>query len=92
MGNVNVENIPIANPHSEDGVVAFVKEDKVLFAGDADTGDFYKLNGGYDQKRFHHYINEVDKIDYKTYIHGHLNPMTRQETAALRRKIESEAL
>lgn len=92
LGNVNVESTPISNPYSEDGVVAFVKEDKVLFAGDADTGDFYKLNGGYDKDRFHHYINEVDKIDYKTYIHGHLNPMTWQETAALRRKIESEAL
>lgn len=37
-------------------------------------------------------INEADKIDYEIYIHGHLNPMTRKETTALRRQIASEAL
>ncbi|AKG74920.1 MBL fold metallo-hydrolase [Salinicoccus halodurans] len=92
LGNVTVEVAPITNPHSDDGVVAYVKEDRILFAGDADTGDFYKLSGGYDPKRFHHYISEVDKIGYETYIHGHLDPMTRAETAALRRKITEEEL
>ena len=92
LGDVTVEATPITNPHSDDGVVAYIEEDKILFAGDADTGDFYTLDGGYDPDHFYHYINAVDKIDYETYIHGHLDPMTRCETAALRRQIEAEYL
>ncbi len=92
LGDITVEALPISNPHSDDGIVAFIKEDKVLFAGDADTGDFYTLDGGYDKDRFHHYVNEVDKIGYETYVHGHLKPMTRMETTALRRLIEAEEM
>ncbi|WP_411842781.1 MBL fold metallo-hydrolase [Salinicoccus sp. HZC-1] len=92
LGDVTVEVTPITNPHSDDGVVVYIKEDKVLFAGDADTGDFYTLDGGYDPDRFYHYINEVDKIDYETYIHGHLDPMTREAVRAFRKQIEDEEL
>ena len=92
LGNVTVEVTPIANPHSNDGAVVFVQEDKVLFAGDADTGDFYELDGGYDADKFYDYIETVDKIPYETYIHGHLAPMTRTEVSALRKEIEETEL
>ena len=92
LGNVTVEVTPIANPHSNDGAVVFVQEDKVLFAGDADTGDFYELDGGYDADKFYNYIETVDKIPYETYIHGHLAPMTRTEVSALRKEIEETEL
>lgn len=92
LGSVTVEVTPITNPHSEDGAVVFVQEDKVLFAGDADTGDFYKLNGGYDADKFYDYIKIVDEIPYEIYIHGHLAPMTRTEVSALRKEIEAEEL
>ena len=91
-GNVTVEVTPIANPHSDDGAVVYIKEDKVLFAGDADTGDFYELDGGYDADKFYDYVTSVDKIPYETYIHGHLAPMTRTEVSALRKEIETEEL
>lgn len=92
LGNVKVEVTPIENPHSDDGAVVFIQEDKVLFAGDADTGDFYKLDGGYDADKFYDYIETVDKIPYGTYIHGHLAPMTRTEVSALRKEIEATEL
>lgn len=92
LGNVTVEATPIVNPHSDDGAVVFIQEDKVLFAGDADTGDFYKLDGGYDADKFYDYIETVDKIPYETYIHGHLAPMTRTEISALRKEIAAEEL
>src|SRR5699024_3516900 len=92
LGGVTVEATPITNPHSDDGIVALIREDRVLFAGDADTGDIYKLDGGYDPERFHHYINEVDQIAYHTSIHVHLEPVTRDEPSALRRQIEVEEL
>ena len=92
LGNITVEVTPIANPHSNDGAVVFVQEDKVLFAGDADTGDFYELDGGYDADKFYDYIETVDKIPYETYIHGHLAPMTRTEVSALRKEIEETEL
>src|SRR5699024_1486152 len=92
LGSVTVEVTPIVNPHSDDGAVIFVQEDKVLFAGDADTGDFYKLDGGYDADKFYSYIETVDKVPYETYIHGHLAPMTRQEVSELRKEIEETEL
>lgn len=92
LGNVTIEVTPISNPHSDDGAVVFIREDKVLFAGDADTGDFYELDGGYDADKFYDYIETVDTIPYETYIHGHLAPMTRTEVSTLRKKIKAEAL
>lgn len=92
LGNVTVEVTSIANPHSDDGAVVFIQEEKVLFAGDADTGDFYKLDGGYDADKFYDYIEAVDKIPYETYIHGHLAPMTRTEVSVLRKEIAAEEL
>lgn len=92
LGDITIDVTPFQNPHSDDGVVVFVQEDKILFAGDADTGDFYKLDGGYDPDRFYNYIEAVDQIPYETYIHGHLAPMTRPEISALRKEIEAEEL
>ena len=92
LGRVTVEVTPVTNPHSDDGAVVFIPEDKVLFAGDADTGDFYKLDGRYDADKFYSYIKTVDKVPYETYIHGHLAPMTRQEVSELRKEIEETEL
>lgn len=91
-GSVTIEMTPIANPHSEDGAAVYIQEDKVLFAGDADTGDFYSLGGGYDADKFYDYVKTVDQIPYEVYIHGHLAPMTRTEVSALRQEIEAEEL
>lgn len=92
LGNITIEVTPVENPHSEDGAVIFIPEDKVLFAGDADTGDFYKLDGGYDQNKFYSYIKTAESIPYETYIHGHLVPMTPAEVSVFRKEIESSDL
>lgn len=92
LGNVHLSITPIDNPHSDDGVVILVEEDKVLFAGDADSGNFYELDGGYRAEEFYQYIETVDKFPFDTYIHGHLEPMDRQELNALRQAIIAEEL
>ncbi|HJF23339.1 MAG TPA: MBL fold metallo-hydrolase [Mammaliicoccus lentus] len=92
LGNVTLEVQRIVNPHSEDGVVAYVQEDKILFAGDADTGDFYLLDGGYDKEKYYHYIKTVEQYDYQTYIHGHLEPLSKEGIKEERLNIEEEYL
>lgn len=92
LGNLNIQVIPIDNPHSDDGVVVFVEEEKVLFAGDADSGEYYKLDGGYDKDRFYHYVKTVDQLPYDTYVHGHVGPYNREETKAFRQAIIDEEL
>ncbi|WP_020006294.1 MBL fold metallo-hydrolase [Salinicoccus albus] len=90
LGEVHLNVIRLTNPHSDDGVVAHVEEDKVLFAGDADTGDYYKLDGGYDKRQFHDYIGKISLIDFDTYIHGHLEPMSPREIKEEWDRIEKE--
>lgn len=92
LGNLTVHVVPIDNPHSDDGVVLFVEEEKVLFAGDADSGEYYKLDGGYDSDRFYHYVKTVDQFPYETYIHGHVGPFNREETQRFLQTIIDEEL
>lgn len=90
LGGLHLDITPLTNPHSDDGVIAHVEEDKVLFAGDADTGDYYKLDGGYDKGKFHDYIGKVSQIDFDLYVHGHLDPMTPGEIKEEWDRIEKE--
>lgn len=92
LGNITIEVQRMINPHSDDGVIAYCKEEQVLFAGDADSGEYYLLDGGYDNERFYHYIKSVDKYDFNTYIHGHLDPMNKEELKSFWKQIEAEDL
>lgn len=80
LGNINCDMELVGGPHEEDSSIVYIKEDKVLFVGDADCIDFYGKKEKYDKDKLEAYINKVKEIDFETYVHGHCAPMGREET------------
>ena len=82
LGGVHCELRHIGGPHSEDSVIVYIPEEKVLFVGDADSGDFYNNNGRYDEAKLKNYMNYIEKLDYDIHILGHDEPEKKEETLA----------
>ena len=79
LGGLHCEARRVGGPHSEDSVAVLIPERRVLFAGDGHTGDFYGLNGGYDQEKLAAYVNMLRSTDFDIYVHGHVPPVSRAE-------------
>lgn len=77
LGGLTCRAIRVGGPHSEDSVLVYIPERKILFAGDGHTGDFYGLDGGYDKEKLADYIRQLQALDFETYIHGHVPPVSR---------------
>lgn len=79
LGDRTVELEKIGGPHSEDSLWAYLPEEKVLFAGDADSGDYYGLEGQYDSMKLRKYIERLEEKDFELYIHGHRPILKKKE-------------
>lgn len=79
LGGLTCRAFHVGGPHSEDSVLVYIPERKVLFAGDGHTGDFYGLNGGYDKEKLAAYIDCLRSLDFETYIHGHVPPVSKAD-------------
>lgn len=82
LGGLKCTLVEIGGPHSLDSVVIYAHEEKVLFAGDSSSGDYYELNWGYDKKRLQRYITALEGIPFETFAHSHLEPVSREEIFA----------
>ena len=51
LGGVHCVLLQTEAPHERDCVLVHVPEQGILFAGDADCGGFYSLDGGYDKAK-----------------------------------------
>lgn len=90
LGGVHCVLLQTEAPHERDCVLVHVPEQGILFAGDADCGDFYSLDGGYDKARLKRYLASVEAMEFKLYVPGHGAPERKAETlATLRAELES---
>lgn len=74
LGGVHCVLLQTEAPHERDCVLVHVPEQGILFAGDADCGDFYSLDGGYDKARLKRYLASVEAMEFKLYVPGHGAP------------------
>lgn len=79
LGGIHCEIIEVDGPHSEDSVLIYVPEERTIFIGDADCGDYYNNHGKYDKNRLEKYIESIKAIDFDTYVLGHDKPQSREE-------------
>lgn len=79
LGGRTAKIMHIGGPHSDDSTVVYLPAEKMLFAGDIHSGDYYGLNGGYDRAKTHLLREKLEKIDFELYLHSHLDPMTRAD-------------
>jgi glyoxylase-like metal-dependent hydrolase (beta-lactamase superfamily II) len=79
LGGFHCEIMEINAPHSEDSVLIYVPEEKAIFVGDADCGDYYNNAGKYDKDKLENYIELIRGIDFNTCVLGHDKPENREE-------------
>ena len=77
LGSLTVEICYTESPHTEDGLLVFVPEDRVLFVGDAQLGEF--PTWFMDDRKMAALKEKVRTFDAKTIVDGHWNPYTKSE-------------
>lgn len=65
-------------PHSEDSVIVYVPEEKVVFIGDAYSIDFYN-NYKYDSVKLQSFVNMLESLEFDTCFLGHSLPLKKTE-------------
>ncbi|WP_027622918.1 MBL fold metallo-hydrolase [Clostridium lundense] len=79
LGGIHCVMKNIEGTHSEDSVIMYIPEEKVLFVGDADCEDYYNNNGKYDKKKLDNLIKTLEEIDFDIYVLGHDEPQKKEE-------------
>lgn len=91
LGGIKCEVMEVIAPHSEDSVLIYVPEEKIIFVGDADCGDYYTNNGNYDKSKLEKYIEVIKGFDFNTYVIGH-DELENRENAIRYLEIELKEL
>ena len=71
LGSVHCEITEFNAPHARDSVLIHVPEEKAVFMGDADSGDYYQNEGKHDQARLKEMIEVLARIDADIVVLGH---------------------
>lgn len=79
LGGIHCEVMEVNAPHSEDSVIIYVPEERAVFVGDADCGDYYNYGGKYDKNKLQSYIEFIREIDFNTCLLGHDKPESKEE-------------
>ncbi len=79
LGDVHLHLFPMDSPHSRDALLIWLPEEKVLFVGDADCGDYYENRGLADPDRLEKYLEFIRSLDFELCCIGHDAPESREE-------------
>ncbi|UCD08031.1 MAG: MBL fold metallo-hydrolase [Dehalococcoidales bacterium] len=71
LGGISCEIREFTAPHSIDSVLVHVPEERIVFIGDAESGDFSFNNGEYDRDKLAEMIKTFEEIDADTVMPGH---------------------
>jgi len=77
LGGILCEIREFISPHSSDSVLVHVPEERIVFIGDAESGDFYQNSGEYDKTKLGEMIKTLEDIDVDTIIPGHDMPQPK---------------
>ena len=80
LGGVKVKIMLSASPHTDDALLVYVPEDRVLFVGDAQLGQFPSWRMDWDKLAA--FAEKVRGIDADIVIDGHWKPYTKEEFMA----------
>ena len=77
LGGVRVELCYTESPHTEDALLVYVPQDRVLFVGDAQLGEFPSWYMDFD--KMDRLKEKVSSFDAKTIVDGHYRPYNKKE-------------
>ncbi|USK51910.1 MBL fold metallo-hydrolase [Bacillus sp. CMF12] len=89
LGGVTCQLQQVGGDHSPDSVVVYIKEEKILFLGDAIYANLYASKWNYTADRVLQLMDALDQFEADTYILSHGTAISKseyQEEAALLRK------
>lgn len=75
-GNITCECIHLSSAHSDDSVVIYIPEEKVIFIGDIYNDDFYN-NHHRDLKKTEKLYQDLSRIDFDIVVAGHSKPVRK---------------
>ncbi len=78
LGGMTAKIFHAESPHSEDTVLIYIPEEKILFLGDSTSEDFYN-NGYMDKDKLESLINVVESTDCQYCILSHADPLTKSD-------------
>lgn len=76
LGGLTVILKNVISPHSEDSVIVYVPDEKVVFIGDAYGVDYYN-NYEYDSVKLNGLINVLENLDFNICLAGHSEPLSK---------------
>ncbi|NWK69874.1 MBL fold metallo-hydrolase [Bacillus paramycoides] len=79
LGEVTCVLKHVGGDHSQDSVVIYIKEEKILFLGDCIYADIFSSKWNYTTKRTFKLIQELEGFDAETYILSHGKAIDRAE-------------
>lgn len=80
LGGVAVELIMSESPHTDDALLVFVPDDRVLFVGDAQLGEFPSWKMDWDKLAA--LADKVRGLNANVVIDGHWRPYTKEQYLA----------
>ena len=80
LGNVSARICYAESPHTEDALLIYVPEDRVVYIGDAQLGEFPSWRMNFE--RLESLKEQIRKLDAKTVIDGHWNSYTKEDFLA----------
>ena len=78
LGGIKAKIFHTKAPHSEDTVLIYIPEEKILFLGDSTSEDFFN-NNYMDINKLKSLIETIGKIECKTCILGHAEPLNKND-------------
>jgi glyoxylase-like metal-dependent hydrolase (beta-lactamase superfamily II) len=78
LGGITCELLHIGGPHSEDSVVVYLPEEKIIFLGDSSCGDHYHNEGRYDKDKLLVFIDFIKETDFSTCVEGHDSAISKE--------------
>lgn len=80
LGGVTAQISYLPSPHTEDALMVYVPEDRVVYVGDAQLGEFPTWLMDYD--KLDALAERIRGLDVKTVIDGHWKPYRKQDYLA----------
>lgn len=79
LGGVTCVLKHVGGDHSEDSIVVYIKEERILFLGDSIYPDIFSSKRNYTTKRTLKLIQELETFDADTYILSHWKAIDKNE-------------
>ncbi|WP_102275169.1 MBL fold metallo-hydrolase [Cytobacillus massiliigabonensis] len=79
LGGVTCQLQHVGGDHAQDSVIVYVKEEKILFLGDAIYANLYSSKRNHTVKRTLQLLDNIDQFDAEIYILSHWKPVSQEE-------------